>query len=266
MNIGAPFMRWTAPVRCIVACLALAGAVEWFAWMVLAGADYRIADRVREVTEQVQRDDGALQQELQHRNAKSSSQAAGRSNSDFLNQINDAIASTGIRVTRLAPQAKDEHLIDGEFVGGFGNLVRFLTDVEARGGIVRSLRFGRVRDNRGGAALDELFLTIENRSGAGLRGKHVDLTRARAADPSLRDILAASNGFVTDTGDLSSRYRLSAITRHQSGAVATINDFDFSVGDALDDTIVSEIHDDHVTLKSDRDDRRLLLYFRGRDH
>jgi hypothetical protein len=235
--------------RLVVAAAALAVALEIFAWFVLAGPSRETAQRVTAVTESIRLEDLRLRRELERLNATSRADAAAHTTNNFLKQIHDAVAASGVSVVRLGQQPKDERVIEAELTAGLANFLRFTAEVEALGGSLRDLHITRPRETRGEPPSDGFVFLIDKPVGPGLRGKHIDDLRALASDPKLREIFAlAGDGSAAASKDLSAQYKLSAITRIGSQSFATINDRDYRVGDAVGPMKLAEVSADHIVL------------------
>jgi hypothetical protein len=237
--------------RLVVAAATLAAALEIFAWFAQAGPGRDTAQRVTALTESIRVEDSQIRRELERLNAVSRTDAASHTTTRFLKQIHDAISTSGVRVVRLGQRPKDEHVVEAELTAGLGNFLRFAVEVEALGASLRDLHVTRARETHGEPPSDDFVFVIEEPAGPGLRGKHIDELRALAADPKVREVFTPGGGRpAEEPRDLSTQYRLTAVTRIGSRSFATINDLDYQVGDAVGPMTLAEVAPDHVVLVS----------------
>jgi hypothetical protein len=252
-----PLATW----RLAAAATALAIALVIFAWLALANPSRDTAQAVTALAGSIQLQDAGLRQ-AQARSAPGTG-ATARTMNGFLKQINDALAANDVHVVRLAPQPKDERRIDAELTASFGSFLRFAVALEALGGTMHDLHITRSREAQGDTAGDDFIFMIDMPAGPGFRGKHIDALRALAADPKLPDIFAPVGGDAAGgSADLSSQYKLTAVTLINQRYLATINDFDYAVGDAVGSMTIADIAADHVDLVNDG--KHFVLRFQGK--
>ena len=245
MNRIAAFLPERSAVRPLIALAVLGCSVWIFASWGYSSADEGAGEAARQLADALRTAEQPIRLALR---AGSAGDATARepNGRSVLAGLDAAASRAGVQVTRLTPRPTEPGVVNVELLAGYGPLSRFVAESEALGGVVRGLQV-RAPDSADAQNRQVATFAIEMTghplrvAGTADAGDLPDATLAMLSPFQMKQAAVAEH-------DLSTRYRLTGMTRIGTELMATIDGRDYVLGDEIDGMRVSQISEEDVHL------------------
>ena len=244
MNRIVPFLPDRAAIRPLAALLVLVLTAWTCAEWGFGGADRRLGTQALGLAETLRSAARPLRLTLRSGPPVPDGEQRAASARSLLSGLDRAASHAGVQVTRLTPRPGEPGTIGVDLLASYGQLVRFVAESEALGGVVKGFQIkpAEAADPQGRqVATFSLEVGTEPPRLAGLaEADQVAVTDALRLHPFQSPQLSVAGQ------DLSARFHLTGITRIGSDRMATIGGRDYLVGEELDEFRIARISDTEV--------------------